>query len=688
MKKRHTYFLLVLGLLVFVSAFAARNNAVATNDPEASHRQRIQDFTLNDYLGAKHSLSNWSDEQAVVVVFLGTECPLAKLYGKRLAKMDREYAEQGVQLVGINSNRQDTLQEMAVYAKKHKIKFPLLKDPGGKVARQFGATRTPEAFLLDGEGTIRYRGRIDDQYGVGTARGKPRVEELKEAIDALLAGEPIETAQTDAIGCFISFPRDIEPQGEVTYSNQISRVLQKHCVNCHREGQIAPFALQNYDDASAWADTMLEVIDNGRMPPWHADPKHGEFLNDARMPEEDKKLFRKWVKNGLPEGDPAKLPEPPEFAEGWQIPEPDVVYQIPEPFMVPATGVVNYQHFYFDPKFKEDKWVIGAEARPGNPEVVHHIILFYVPPGQKRHRPEDALFNLIAGFAPGMPAVKGQPGRALRIPAGSKLVFQIHYTPNGTRQSDLSEAGLIFADPKDVKKEVFVKAGLNFRFLIPPGDPDYVVKANYTVLHEDLELHTLAPHMHYRGKSFRFTAKYPNGEKEILLDVPKYDFNWQNIYLLKEPKLIPAGTSIDMVAHFDNSANNPLNPDPTAKVHWGDQTWQEMMLGSLSFSRVDQDLQATGPTATKLPSGNYQVTFKYRPDGKAKSVFLSGSFNGWKAKGVPMQGPDDEGNYTVAQEFPPGQHEYKFVVDGKTWKTDPGNAAVKGYYNNSVLELE
>ncbi|QDS97393.1 redoxin domain-containing protein [Adhaeretor mobilis] len=663
------------------------NWVLASPTPSSPNPVIIEDFTLNDSLGAKHSFGAWKEKRAIVVVFLGTECPLAKLYGKRLAKMNREYAKQGVQFVGINSNRQDTLQELAVYGKKHKIEFPLLKDPGGKVAQQFCATRTPEAFLLDGDGKIHYQGRIDDQYGVGTARNEPRVAELQEALDAMLAGEPIKKPHTQAVGCLISMPLDVEPTGEVTYSKQISRILQKHCVSCHRQGQIAPFALENYDDASAWAETMLEVIDNRRMPPWHANPKHGDFLNDARMPDEEKELFRSWVTNGLPEGDAGDLPEPPKFAEGWQIPEPDVVYQMPEPFMVPATGVVDYQHFYFDPKFKEDKWISGAEARPGNPEVVHHIILFYVPPDQKRHRPEDALFNLIAGFAPGMPAVKGRPGHAMRIPAGSKLVFQVHYTPNGTRQSDISEAGLLFAEPSDVKKEIFVKAGLNFRFLIPPGDPDYVVKANYK-LPEEMLLYTLAPHMHYRGKSFRFTASYPDGKQEVLLDVPNYDFNWQNVYMLKEAKQLPAGTSIDMVAHFDNSAENPLNPDPSARVHWGDQTWQEMMLGSLGMSLADENLQAAGPQTEKLPSGNYLVTFTYLPSKSVETVHLGGDFNGWKPEDIAMQGPDEEGRFAIQQELPAGTHEYKFIENGKAWKSDPGNANQRGYYRNSVLELK
>ncbi|MDC0936929.1 redoxin domain-containing protein [Pirellulales bacterium] len=549
----------------------------------------VASFTLNDYLGARHSLSQWDDAELVVVVFLGTECPLAKLYGARLAEIDKKYANK-VQFVGINSNQQDTLREIAGYARRHGIEFPVLKDAGAKVADAFGAKRTPEAFVLDRQRVVRYRGRIDDQFGVGYARPEAEQADLITAIDALLAGGRVDNPSTVAVGCLISRPRDIEADSTVTYAADIAPILNQHCVKCHRDGEIAPFALTNYDAAAAWSETLLEVIDDGRMPPWHASPEHGEFLNDARLTDREKEQFRTWVKNGAPAGDLAVAPPAPEFVEGWQIPEPDVVYRIPEPYQVPATGVVEYQHFYFDPGFEEDMWIRGAEARPGNRQVVHHVILFHMDGDRDTHRPEDPLFNAIAAFAPGMPAIMAPEGIALRIPAGSKLGFQVHYTPNGSPQFDSSEAGLIFADPEQVQHEVRVQAGLNFAFLIPPGADDYRVSTNYNVQRESL-LFSLTPHMHYRGKSFRFTAKYPGGGEEVLLDVPRYDFNWQNIYLLRKPKRLPAGTVVAMEASFDNSAGNPLNPDPQKTVGWGDQTWQEMMIGTMGISDFAEELQ-------------------------------------------------------------------------------------------------
>ncbi len=652
--------------------------------PLGSH---IDDFTLDDYLGAAHSLSDWQDRQAIVVVFLGTECPLAKLYGQRLVEMAAKYEPLGVQFVGINANRQDTLAEMTHYARVHHIDFPLLKDPDCRVADQFGATRTPEAFLLDAKQTIRYWGRIDDQYGVGFSRGKPTSSELTTTLDELLADKPITTPKTTAVGCLISRPKPIEPRGDITYCNQISRVVQQHCIECHRDEQIAPFALATYDDVAAWSDTMLEVIDNGRMPPWHANPKHGTFRNDARMPTEDKRLFAQWVENGLPEGEPSDLPAPREFAEGWRIPQPDIVFKMPKVYEVPAKGVVSYQHFMFDPGFTEDKWVLASEARPGNRAVVHHLILFFVPPEQKNFRAQDALFNMIVAYAPGLPPMVGPENSALRIPAGSKLCFQVHYTPNGSSQTDISEAGLIFTDAEKVEKEFLTEAAMNYKFKIPPGANDYRVNTSYLMRHDSL-LYSLSPHMHYRGKSFRFTAHYPDDTEEILLDVPNYDFNWQNVYLLAEPKPLPAGTKVQMVAHYDNSADNLLNPDPTATVFWGDQTWQEMMIGSLTMSRADQDLRIGPPRVEKIGEDKYRVHFRYRPTEPTKAVYLAGSFNDWQQTKHALEGPDEQGNYTSTLELAPGKYEYKFVLDGKTWKNDPGNPELVGFYQNNVVRVQ
>ena len=504
---------------------------------------KIDEFQLQDHLGTEHSFAEWHDRRAVVIVFLGTECPLAKLYGPRLAELDAEYGPQGVAFVGIVSNQQDSLLEIGHYVRVHKIDFPVLKDSAAKVADQFGATRTPEAFVLDGRGNVIYHGRIDDQFGIGYQRANEVKRELAAALDEILAGKPVTTPSTEPVGCFIGRKQRKLPTGEITYANQIARLVDKNCVSCHRPGQIAPFTLTSYDDVTAWSETMCEVIDDGRMPPWHANPKYGHFANDAHLTPDEKQLFHTWIDNGMPEGDAADLPEPTQYTDGWQIPVPDLVVRMPKPFTVPAKGTVQYQYFEADANFEKDVWIRGAEVRPGNRAVVHHIILFLVPPGQDEARDNDPLLNSIATFAPGMPAELWPSGYAKLIPAGSKLVFQVHYTPNGSEQTDQSEIGLVFADAEEVHQELKCEIAANSKFRIPPGDANYFVPARRTFKRDTL-LHAMMPHMHYRGKAFRYTAHYPDGTQEVLLDVPRYDFNWQNLYTLAEPKRLPKGTVI------------------------------------------------------------------------------------------------------------------------------------------------
>ncbi len=551
------------------------------------------DFALQDYLGAEHKLSDWQDKELVVVVFLGTECPLAKLYGSRLADVAKEYEPDGVQFVGINSNQQDTLRDIGHYAEQQKIEFPLLKDSAHVVADQFGAERTPTVYVLDRERKIRYRGRVDDQFGVGYSRTDIQKNDLVNALEELLAGKPVSVPETEAVGCIIGRIEKKVPTGDITYTEHISRLMQQHCVRCHREGQVAPFALTSYEETSAWAETMLEVIDDGRMPPWHANPQFGHFANDARMPDKDKQLFRQWVDNGMPEGDASKLPPPLNFVEGWQIPQPEKIYKMEQEFTVPPKGTVPYVYVVIDPEIKEDTWVAAAEVRPSNYAVVHHAIAFFIPP-DREFKPGDPLKNSIATYAPGMPPASWPEGYARFVPKGAKLVFQLHYTPNGSIQTDRTEVGIVYAEADKVKKKIKYEVAVNPRFSIPPGDANYHVPAEY-YFRKDAMLHALIPHMHLRGKSFRYTAKYPDGTKEVLLDVPRYDFNWQNGYELSEIKRIPAGTVMHCDAHYDNSADNLVNPDPTKEIRWGDQSWDEMMIGSMVVTdpQVEREARTT-----------------------------------------------------------------------------------------------
>jgi thiol-disulfide isomerase/thioredoxin len=650
--------------------------------------KRLERLALRDVLGTARSLDDWKDKKALVVVFLCTECPLARQYGPKLGEMAEKYADKRVQFVAIDSNQTDTLAEIEHFQRVHKIGFPILRDPANKIADELGARRTPEVFLLDQSRVVRYWGRIDDQFGIGYARNKPNNRYLQEALDAILEGRSIQTAAVESVGCRINRVNR-QPKGEVTYANQIAPLLQSRCVACHQTGEIAPFPLTSYADASGWADTIREVVESRRMPPWFANPKYGKFSNDCRLSDDERRLLCTWIDNGAPEGTlavrQAELRNP-EFASGWRIPKPDLVVRMPKPFKVRATGIVQYQYFTIDPGFKHDVWVRASEGHAGNAAVVHHMVLFFVPPEQKEPRPEDPLFRTIGSFAPGTPAMIPPEGVSRRIPAGSRLVFQMHYTPNGSEQFDQSEVGLVFDDPKEVRKELKMGAVVNFAFLIPPGESNFRLDADDD-FDEDTLIYAMLPHMHFRGKSFRYTAVYPGGKREILLDVPRYDFNWQNVYWLAEPKLMPAGTRLVCEASFDNSADNLANPDPSRPVHWGDQTWDEMMVGSYYYCPANQDFSLGPPRVTPKGKDRYEALFRFRPTKTAKSVYLAGSFNGWKKDGSPMSGPDKDGFYTASLDLPAGRHEYKFFVDGKKWRVDPGNPIQTGKHNSSLLVI-
>jgi hypothetical protein len=335
---------------------------------------------------------------------------------------------------------------------------------------------------------------------------------------------------------------------------------------------------------------IREVVDDRRMPPWHADPRHGQFENDRSLTPRQRATLLAWVDQGCPLGDAKAVPAPRVFPEGFSIGKPDLVIEMPEPYTVPAQGTVPYQYFRVPSGFTEDKWVQAAEARPGDPAVVHHVLIAIDDHKPRTGADEQRLpFSHFAAYAPGdMPLVL-PPGTAKRIPAGSDFIIQMHYTPVGTIRSDRSSFGLIFAkEPPRRQAHTLGIARLDFE--IPPGAERHSVDSRY-VLPADAELYSLMPHMHLRGKSFRYTAIFPDGKSEVLLAVPGYDFAWQSVYRLTRPRVMPKGTRIDCLAHYDNSANNASNPDPTRKVVWGDQTFEEMMIGYIDVAFLDEALR-------------------------------------------------------------------------------------------------
>ncbi len=561
----------------------------------------IRPFELPDSEGRPYRLSDGKDHPLLVVAFLGVDCPLSRLYGARLGDLARQFEPRGVAFVGIDPNPQDAPADVARFAATHQIPFPVLRDAAGTVADQFGARRLPEVFVLDARRAVRYRGRVDDQYTINSRRAAPTRPDLVMALEELLSGRPVSRPTTPVTGCAIERPARPSDPDPVTYSRDVAPILQRHCLACHRPGGMAPFALTAYRQTAKRAETIREAVRERRMPPWHADPRYGRFANDLRLTDRQQQLIDDWVRASCPEGDPRDLPPPPALADGWNIPGPDLVVSIPRPFTVPAEGVVEYQFFEVDPGFREDRWVRGVEVRPGNRRVVHHCNVFLKPPGGDILVEAGLLGSFcLAAMAVGTPPLLLPEGMAKRIPAGWRLVFVIHYTPVGSVQTDQTSLGLVFADPKTVRKEVATKVLLDMALCIPPHAADHRVERAHA-FDRDVLLLAMFPHMHLRGKSFRYEAAYPDGTHEILLDVPRFDFNWQNRYELAEPKRLPAGTTLRCVAHYDNSAENRNNPDPDATVHAGQQSWDEMFNGYFEFALADQDL--TRPTAAGPPWG-------------------------------------------------------------------------------------
>jgi peroxiredoxin len=645
-------------------------------------RQHVE-FKLQDFRGAWHRLEDVHNSKLVVIAFVGTECPLASLYAPRLAYLARAYEKKNVAFFGVDANQQDAPSALARFAQKHGLPFPLLKDVGNELADQLGVERTPEVLVLDSERIVRYRGRVDDQFGIGVHRPAPTRRDLADALDALLAGRAVTTPRTETVGCRIGRVAKARGDATVNYAKHVSRILRDRCTACHREGEIAPFSLASYKRAAGWAEMIDEVVQAGRMPPWHASPKYGSFSNEARLSDEEKRIISAWVAAGTPEGDPRDLPEPARYTEGWRIPAPDLVVPLPRTVEIPAEGTMPYENFVIDPNFKHDVWVRASQVRPGNPSVVHHLVVFVLPPGADE---STTRIDFLAAYAPGMPPRVLPEGVARLIPAGSRLKFQVHYTPRGTPQTDRSEIGLVFADSKEIRKEMTAVAAINTDLRIPPRTADFPQEAEHR-FGQDTLVYSLLPHMHLRGNSFRFEAAYPDGRREVLLDVPRYEFDWQNVYVLSEPKLMPEGSVLHCLARYDNSADNPSNPDPGATVTWGEQTREEMLVGYVETALANQDLSLGEPLPRKLDNRRYEVSFRYRAPADTKAVYLAGTFNDWKPTALKMDGPDSSQRFETKLVLGPGTHEYKFVLDGTRWRHDPGNRRQVGFYNNSVITV-
>ncbi|HSE97435.1 MAG TPA: cytochrome c, partial [Blastocatellia bacterium] len=368
----------------------------------------------------------------------------------------------------------------------------------------------------------------------------------------------------------------------VTFTSDVAPILFKNCAVCHRPGEAAPMSLLSYKEVRPWARSIKEVVLERRMPPWYADPRHGEFSNDRRLSQKEIDTIAAWVDGGAKEGDPNNLPPAPKFIEGWSIGKPDVILSMTEEYKVPAEGVIPYKYFAVPTNFTEDKYVQFAEIRQGNRSVVHHVIVSVREPGdeplprpgeirleaqtgdtqrqnnQSSPRRGNSADGRLIGWAPGEDPLILRPGQAKLIKKGSMLIFQVHYTPNGEPATDRTSIGLIFSRTP-VEKRVITAGAVARNLEIPAGHANFEVKATFA-FKEDSHIDSLHPHMHVRGKDFEYRLVYPDGTSKLLLSVPRWDFNWQLTYFFKEPVAAPKGSRLECVAHYDNSPKNKFNP--------------------------------------------------------------------------------------------------------------------------------
>lgn len=566
-----------LGALFFAGA-----SAELRADKPLMLGETLSEFSLYDTKRRMRSWEDYPESKALGFIFVSTECPLVNLYLPTLQDLQTEFADKNVHLLLVNADPADSFNRVAGHRWEHELDLPVLKDFSQTLAQRLGATRTPEVFLFDSAHQLVYQGQIDDQYTVTHRRPKAKQHSLKKAIQQVLDAKPVAHASTEATGCVIQYEENPFAEKSLTYTQDIKSIVANKCLECHQAGRVGQISFTSHRQLKRFSATIREVVLEQRMPPWYADPHYGEFLNQRSLDEDERAMLLAWIDSGCPKGDRDKEPAEGKqiTASDWTIGEPDLVLSMPVEEKVPASGVLDYQYYTVDPGFTEDVWIQAAEAKPGNAEVVHHVIAYIVAPGKKVFD-RDGETAILVGWAPGDMPAEYPEGIARRIPAGSKLRFELHYTPNGTATVDRSSVGIRFAKERPAR-EIHTNIMWQRELSIPAGKGWHEDSSTYT-FREAARILSLMPHMHLRGIAAKYVLRLPDGKTETILSVPNYDFNWQSVYRFKEPLLIPKGAQLTVTGAWDNSTDNPNNPDASRVVPWGDQTFDEMLNGWVDF---------------------------------------------------------------------------------------------------------
>jgi peroxiredoxin len=541
------------------------------------------------------------------LIFYSSECPISNAYSPTLNRMVEEFEAKSLRLVGVCVDSDLSAAEVATHAKDFGLKFPVVHDRALALVSQLGAGVTPEAFVIDDQGRIRYHGRIDDQFAARQKRNaNPMTRELHDAIAAVLAGRAVEPAEVPAVGCPI--PRPLKASSRPTYAGDVAAILQKNCLECHRRGQVGPFALETFAQAHKRADDIAAEVQDRRMPPWKASPqKYPRFKHDRSLSAGDIATLAAWAEAGAPEGDPALQPAPPTFTNDWALGTPDLVVEMPGDFEVPAQGEDIYRCFVIPVSSGEDRYISAIEYQPGNRRVVHHMLGYVDTSGKARQLddkdpglgytcfsgPGIEIHGDLGGWAPGNEPSRLPEGVGRFLPGRSDVVVQLHYHPSGKAETDRSRIGIHFSR-SPVKQTLHWSAAVKFDLKIPAGAKNFEAKAQWPVP-VDVEALAVTPHMHMLGKDMHLWVTLPDGRDQDLIKIADWDFGWQNTYYFEEPLTLPKGTVLKLQAHFDNSADNPRNPNKIPReVTWGEGTHDEMCIGFIALTKKGQDLTQPG----------------------------------------------------------------------------------------------
>ena len=546
----------------------------------------VNDFALLDHSGQFHRLYKYNDTKAIVLYSYDAGCTMISDELRVLHQLKEKYAAEGVEILLIKANLEEVEKNFQLAQPQADIGFPVLSDISQLVSAELGLIRSGDVVLIDtSTWGIRYRGPVDNR-GPQQPQGSDVDYYLKDAIEAVLDNQQLTVPVVSGDGCLIKFADPLY-RPSISYEDNIAPILKEKCITCHRPGGVGPWVMDRYQTVKDWSARIKEVVMTQQMPPWHADPSIGHFSPDRSLTIPELRNLIQWINSGAPRGDGGDplVQTPPASVEKWPLGKPDLVIDLPNQ-KLPAQGEIPYRWVKVKVPLKKDTWVRAVELQPSNPAVMHHGFVFVKFP--KRLEKSEPLWmegrnGFFVAYVPGVNVLPLPENSGQLLPAGGTLIFQLHYVTTGSLTEDNPKLALYFHESPPAMEYKTVSAS-NMKIRIPPYAGDHPEKAE-TVMTENGQLHGFYPHMHYRGKNFLYEAIYPDGRSEKLLSVPNYDIHWQTFYRLSQPKLLPVGTRILVEAAFDNSANNPVNPDPSQEIKWGLKSSDEMLVGYFMYTR-------------------------------------------------------------------------------------------------------